>query len=112
MEHDDAADAAAIRARGLTVRRGRRQVLQGIDLEVVRGRVTGLLGPSGCGKSTLMRSVVGVQSNIGGELSVLGLPAGSAALRRRVAYATQAASVYDDLTVQQNLRYFARVLGT
>ncbi len=106
-------DAApdAVRATGLTVRRGRRTVLDGIDLRVPRGRVTGLLGPSGCGKSTLMRAVVGVQANASGELRVLDLPAGAAPLRRRVAYATQAASVYDDLTVRQNLRYFARVLG-
>lgn len=101
----------AIAAKGLTVRRGRRAVFAGVDLEVPRGQVTGLLGPSGCGKTTLMRSIVGVQANVGGDLRVLGEPAGSRALRRRVSYATQAASVYDDLTVMQNLRYFARVLG-
>lgn len=100
-----------VRAAGLSVRRGRRTVLDGIGFEIPRGQVTGLLGPSGCGKSTLMRSIVGVQAGVAGELSVLGERAGSARLRRRVAYATQAASVYDDLTVAQNLRYFARVLG-
>ena len=105
---------SAIETRGLTVRRGGhggRTVLDGIDLEVQRGRVTGLLGPSGCGKSTLMRAIVGVQANVDGELRVLDEPAGSKALRRRVAYATQAASVYDDLTVRQNLAYFGRVLA-
>ncbi len=102
---------SAIVARGLTVRRGRRTVLAGLDLEVARGRVTGLLGPSGCGKSTLMRSVVGAQAGVSGELLVLGEAAGSKALRRRVAYATQAASVYDDLTVAQNLAYFAAAVG-
>ncbi|MBK0418857.1 ABC transporter ATP-binding protein [Leucobacter sp. CSA1] len=101
----------AISVRGLSVRRGGRDVFSGVDLDIARGRVTGLLGPSGCGKSTLMRATVGVQLGVSGEIRVLGLPAGSRALRRRVAYATQSASVYDDLTVGQNLRYFARMLG-
>jgi ABC-2 type transport system ATP-binding protein len=73
--------------------------------------VTGLLGPSGCGKSTLMRAVVGVQVVQSGEVEVLGLPAGDRRLRDRVGYVTQAPSVYDDLTVAENLRFFARVLG-
>ena len=73
--------------------------------------MTGLLGSSGCGKTTLMRAIVGVQKLAGGTVTVLGAPAGSPPLRRRVAYDTQAASVYDDLTVSQNLRYVARVLG-
>ena len=101
----------AIEVRGLTVVRGRRRVLDGLDLDVAGGLVTGLLGPSGCGKSTLLRSIVGVQQTQGGEVSVLGRPAGSAALRSRIGYVTQAASVYDDLTVTENLRFFARVLG-
>ena len=109
---DDGIDARpAIQVAGLTVRRGRSTVLDDVGFEIPRGQVTGLLGPSGCGKSTLMRSVVGVLGGVAGELRVLGEPAGSKRLRRRVSYATQAASVYDDLTVQQNLRYFARVLG-
>ena len=95
---------------GLTVRRGRHTVFDGVDLSVRRGQITGLLGPSGCGKTTLMRSIVGVQAGVSGRLRVLGEPAGSKTLRNRVSYATQAASVYDDLTVMQNLRYFARVL--
>lgn len=101
----------AVACVGLTVRRGRRAVFEGLDLEIAAGEVTGVLGPSGCGKTTLLRSIVGTQAGVGGEVRVLGLPAGARALRRRVAYATQAASVYDDLTVAQNLAYFARVLG-
>lgn len=102
---------AAVEIRGLRVRRGRRQVFDGIDLDLPAGRITGLLGPSGGGKTTLMRAIVGVQKLAGGTVTVLGAPAGSPGLRRRVAYDTQAASVYDDLTVSQNLRYVARVLG-
>jgi ABC-2 type transport system ATP-binding protein len=95
----------------LRVVRGGRVVLDDVSLEVAPGSVTGLLGPSGGGKSTLMRSVVGVQQVAGGEIRVLGLPAGSAPLRHRVGYRTQAPSVYADLSVRENLRYFAAILG-
>ena len=80
-------------------------------MRVDPGSVTGLLGPSGCGKTTLMRSIVGVQIIEGGEVRVLGEPAGSPSLRSRVAYVTQAPSVYSDLTPRENLRFFARILG-
>jgi ABC-2 type transport system ATP-binding protein len=100
-----------VAVRGLRVRRGGRLVLPGISLEVAAGRVTGLLGPSGSGKTTLMRAIVGVQIVEGGEVSVLGRPAGSPELRQRVGYVTQAPSVYGDLTVRENLGYFGRILG-
>lgn len=86
-------------------------MLHAIDLDVRRGVVTGLLGPSGSGKTTLLRSVVGAQIVESGVVSVLGLPAGSAALRRRVGYQTQAPSVYADLTVAENLSYFGAIAG-
>ena len=95
----------------LVVVRGGAEVLHRIDLTVARGRVTGLLGPSGSGKTTLLRAVVGVQIVESGDVSVLGLPAGSDALRARIGYRTQAPSVYPDLTVEENLSYFSRVLG-
>lgn len=101
----------AIAVRGLRVVRGGVTVLPGIDVVVPSGTVTGLLGPSGCGKSTFMRAVVGVQRVAAGEVVVLGEPAGARALRRQIGYVTQAPSVYGDLTVLENLRYFARVLG-
>ena len=101
----------AVTIEGLRVRRGRHDVFDGLSLSIPRGEVTGLLGPSGCGKTTLMRAIVGVQRIRSGEVTVLGEKAGSAALRRRVAYGTQGAAVYADLTVRQNLRYFAKVLG-
>ncbi|MGW1721018.1 ABC transporter ATP-binding protein [Streptomyces sp. NPDC002156] len=100
----------AVRAEALTVVRGTRTVLRALDFTVPRGQITGLLGPSGCGKSTLMRAIVGTQAKVTGTLEVLGHPAGHATLRNRIGYVTQAPSVYDDLTVRQNLAYFAAIL--
>jgi ABC-2 type transport system ATP-binding protein len=102
----------AIAVRDLLVRRGGVDVLHRISLDVPAATVTGLLGPSGCGKSTLMRAIVGVQVVASGTVTVLGEPAGSRSLRARVGYVTQAPSVYGDLSVRENLRYFAAVLGT
>jgi ABC-2 type transport system ATP-binding protein len=101
----------AITVEGLRVRRGGRVVLPGIDLTMASGRVIGLLGPSGSGKTTLMRCIVGVQIVDSGTVVVLGEPAGTPSLRRRVGYVTQAPSVYDNLTVRENLGYFVDVLG-
>jgi ABC-2 type transport system ATP-binding protein len=101
----------AIAVSELTVVRGGRAVLNGLTLDVEPGHVTGLLGPSGCGKSTLMRAIVGVQIVASGAVTVLGEPAGSASLRRRVGYVTQAPSVYGDLSIEENLRFFASVVG-
>jgi ABC-2 type transport system ATP-binding protein len=101
----------AIEIEALVVRRGGRDVLDVPRLGVAAGRVTGLMGPSGSGKTTLMRAVVGVQRIASGSVAVLGQPAGSAALRRRIGYMTQAPSVYGDLTVRENLQFFARVLN-
>ncbi|MEV7080058.1 ABC transporter ATP-binding protein [Streptomyces sp. NPDC093516] len=100
----------AVHARNLTVTRGSRTVLRDLAFTAPRGRITGLLGPSGCGKSTLMRAIVGTQANVTGTLDVLGHPAGHPTLRTRIGYVTQAPSVYDDLTVRQNLDYFAAIL--
>jgi ABC-2 type transport system ATP-binding protein len=106
------ADQPAIAVRDLHVTRGGAEVLRGISVEVPAGAVTGLLGPSGCGKSTLMRAIVGVQIVASGSIAVLGEPAGSPALRRRLGYVTQAPSVYGDLSVRENLVFFRRVLGS
>jgi ABC-2 type transport system ATP-binding protein len=101
----------AVAASGLTVSRGGRRVLHGLDFEVAPGRITGLLGPSGCGKTTLMRAIVGVQIVESGQVRVLGEPAGSPSVRARVGYVMQTAAVYEDLSARENLRYFAGVLG-
>jgi ABC-2 type transport system ATP-binding protein len=105
------AQGAVVEIRGLSVVRGGRPVVRDVSLQLVPRRVTGLLGPSGSGKTTLMRAIVGVQIVASGTVEVLDLPAGSPPLRRRVGYVTQAPSVYADLTVRENLAYFARVLG-
>jgi len=101
----------AVRIERLRVVRGGNVVLPELSCDVASGSVTGLLGPSGSGKSTLIRAIVGVQRIAGGSIEVLGSPAGAKELRARVGYMTQAPSVYSDLTVRENLRFFARVLG-
>ncbi|GAA1759983.1 ABC transporter ATP-binding protein [Streptomonospora arabica] len=102
--------APVIDVQGLRVVRGGREAVRGVDFGIPPGEVTGLLGPSGCGKSSLMRAIMGVQVVAGGTVTVLGRPAGHPGLRRRVGYAAQTPSVYADLTVAENLRYFAAVL--
>ncbi|GAA3140643.1 ABC transporter ATP-binding protein [Kribbella aluminosa] len=97
--------------RDVVVVRGEQEVLHGIGFDLRTGTVTGLLGPSGCGKTTLIRAIVGLQAQVTGDVSVLGLPAGAPKLRGRVGYVTQEPSVYGDLTVTENLRFFAAVLG-
>jgi ABC-2 type transport system ATP-binding protein len=101
---------AVIDIADLTVPRGDREVVRDVSVSVAAGSVTGLLGPSGCGKTTLMRAIVGVQLHAAGRVTVLGEPAGAASLRRRVGYVTQAPSVYGDLSIDENLRYFAAIV--
>jgi len=101
----------AIVIRDLRVVRGDTDVLPGLSVDIPRGQVVGLLGPSGGGKTTLMRAVVGVQRIAGGSVEVFGLPAGSASLRPRIGYVTQAPSVYADLSVRDNVAYFGALVG-
>ena len=101
----------AVEVARLRVVRSGRPVIPELSWSVPAGTVVGLLGPSGCGKTTLMRCLVGVQRIAGGSVEVLGMPAGSRSLRNRVGYVTQSPSVYADLTVAENLRYFAAVAG-
>ncbi len=101
----------AVQVAGLTVKRGKRTVLHDLTLDIPRGSITGLLGPSGCGKTTLLRSIVGTQLVESGTVTVLGQPAGSAGLRRRVGYVTQAPSIYADISVRDNVGYYAALYG-
>jgi ABC-2 type transport system ATP-binding protein len=111
VRDDRAVEESAVAVRSLRVVRGSKVVLPKLTLSVEAGTVTGLLGPSGSGKTTLMRAIVGVQVVAGGSVTVLGHPAGSPSLRSRVAYVTQAPSVYGDLSVRENLAYFCSILG-
>lgn len=100
-----------IQIENLVVRRGKRDVLHGFTAGIPKGSVTGLLGPSGSGKTTLMRAIVGVQIVRSGTVTVLGATAGAKSLRHRIGYLTQDPSVYADLTVRENVRYFAALYG-
>lgn len=95
----------------LRVIRGKRPAIHDLSVRIARGTITGLLGPSGCGKTTLMRSIVGTQIVASGSVTVLGRPAGSPELRHRVGYVTQDPTIYDDLRVIDNVRYFAALYG-
>jgi len=105
------ATGAVVHLEGVSVRRGDNVVLHDVSCDVQRGTVVGLIGPSGCGKTTLMRTIVGVQANVSGTVTVLGQPAGEASKLGQVGYMTQDPSVYGDLSVTENLVYFARLVG-
>ena len=95
----------------LRVIRGKRPALHDLSVRIAPGTITGLLGPSGCGKTTLMRSIVGTQIIASGSVTVLGHRAGSPALRHRIGYVTQDPTIYDDLRVIDNVKYFAALYG-
>jgi ABC-2 type transport system ATP-binding protein len=95
----------------LRVIRGKRPALHDFSIKIAKGSITGLLGPSGCGKTTLMRCIVGTQVVKSGTVTVLGRPAGSPALRRRVGYMPQDPTLYNDLRIVDNVRYFASLYG-
>lgn len=102
---------AALVADKLTIVKGSVEALRHVSFSMNAGTLTGLIGPSGSGKTTLLRAIVGAQCVTSGRLTVLGQPAGSKQLRDKIGYVTQLPAVYDDLTVRQNLNYFAAILG-
>jgi len=102
---------SAIVASHLTVTRETVRALQDVNFNIEPGKITGLIGPSGSGKTTLIRSIIGAQELTSGSLEILGLPAGSSELRKQIGYVTQSPAVYMDLTVQENLRYFAAIIN-
>ena len=100
-----------IEVEGLTVERGGKPVLEGVTFGVPAGSLTGLIGPSGSGKTTVMRAIAGLQRNVKGVVRVAGFEAGSRAARGVAGYQPQRPAVYLDLTVRQNISYFAAVVG-
>ena len=109
----DAADAPAIRARGLTKRFGTLVAVDHVDLAVPRCMVYGFLGPNGSGKSTTIRMLCGLLTPTAGDIEVLGLriPEQAEALRERIGYMTQKFSLFEDLSVRENLEFLAAVQG-
>ncbi len=109
--NDDMQTDGVIVAKKLRVVRGGVVALDEVSFSIAPGRITGLIGPSGSGKTTLMRAIIGVQTVTSGALSVLDKPAGSKELRKRIGYEPQTPAVYGDLTVRQNIDYFAVIFG-
>lgn len=99
--------AIAIEIDNVRVIKGGQPVLDDISAKLVSGQITGILGPSGAGKTTLMRVIVGLQKPASGQVRIFGSSAGSPGLRRDIGYMTQAVSVYPDMTLTENLRFFA-----
>ncbi|MGA2969013.1 MAG: ABC transporter ATP-binding protein [Acidimicrobiales bacterium] len=106
----DSSDQLTFEVSNLRVVRNGNEILKSISFHAVPGELIGLLGPSGSGKSTLMRSLLGVQAITGGSARIMESIAGSPLLRGRLGYMAQSSAVYLDLTVEENIRYFAGVL--
>ena len=100
-----------IEARDVRKRFGDVAALDGVDLSVPAGSIYALLGPNGAGKTTLIRAIVGLVKPDGGELRVFGERMPQRAVLSRIGYMTQAAALYLELSVEENVRFFARIAG-
>ena len=109
----EAANDIAICARGLSKRFGQLLAVDHVDLTVPRASVYGFLGPNGSGKSTTIRMLCGLLLPSAGQIEVLGLriPEQAEALRKRIGYMAQKFSLYEDLSVRENLEFLASVQG-
>ncbi len=103
----------AIRASKISKNFGELKAIQALDLEVDKNRIYGFLGPNGCGKTTAIRMLTGLLRPSSGEIQVLGftLPQDAEKLRMHIGYMTQKFSLYDDLTVKENLQFVAKIYG-
>ncbi|MGS0826805.1 ABC transporter ATP-binding protein [Shewanella sp. 0m-8] len=92
---------------------GSLKAIQNLDFEVEKGQIYGFLGPNGCGKTTAIRMLTGLLLPTSGEIEVLGLklPQDAEKLRLKIGYMTQKFSLYDDLTVKENLKFIAKIYG-
>jgi ABC-2 type transport system ATP-binding protein len=104
--------AIAVKINNLSITLGKKiDALKNIDIELTSGKITGFIGPSGAGKTTLVRAIAGRLRVPDGTISIFNSPAGSLELRSEIAYMTQELSVYSDLSVKDNLIYFAAMTG-
>lgn len=108
---DSMSSADVIELEDVSIRRGAGLVIENLSMSVPPRQIVGLIGPSGSGKTSLLRAIVGVQAHVSGSVFVLGRPAGEASRRGEVGYVSQDPAVYGDLSVADNVAYFARVLN-
>ncbi|MGY2573706.1 ATP-binding cassette domain-containing protein [Vibrio sp. C8] len=103
----------AIHAEQVVKKFGDFTAIEGINLSVPKGSIYGFLGPNGCGKSTTIRVLTGLLSPTSGSVNVLGLeiPRQSEQLRLKIGYMTQKFSLYDELTVEENLQFMGQIFG-
>ena len=103
----------AIETQGMTRAFGGVNAVENLDLAIPKGTIYGFLGPNGCGKSTSIRMLTGLLSPTSGNIRVLGetLPGAEEKLRRRIGYMTQKFSLYDNLSVRENLEFVAQIYG-
>jgi ABC-2 type transport system ATP-binding protein len=113
MKLADASEAVVISARGLTKSFGKKRAVDDVDLDISRGQIYGFLGPNGSGKSTTIRMLCGLLRPTSGEVRVLGysVPREAEKLRLKVGYMTQRFSLWEDLTVMENLEFMSRIFG-
>src|SRR5437016_7960556 len=104
-------ESFAVDVQGVEKRFGGIKALDGVTLQVRQGEIYGLLGPNGAGKSTLIRAIVGLVAPDSGTVTVLGRRLPDLDVLGRVGYMTQAAALYPDLSVEENLRFFAAISG-
>jgi len=111
LDHLSSPSEVAVEVTGVTKAFGAMTVLDRVDLRVEAGEIYGLLGPNGAGKTTLIRAIVGLVRPDSGSITVFGRRIPDRQVLAEVGYMTQASAVYADLTVEENVRFFAAIHG-